>query len=49
MSVPFKNYLICHVVCHINMSDLMMNVQTCVTDNTYYTMLDVKSVCLNKL
>ena len=49
MSVPFKNYLICHVVCQINMSDLMMNVQTCVTDNTSYTMLYVRSVCLNKL
>ena len=26
-----------HVVCQINMSDLMMNVHTYVTDNTTYT------------
>ena len=39
MSVSFTNDVICHVVCQINMSDLMMNIQTCATDNTTYTML----------
>ena len=31
-----------HVVCQINMSDLMMNVNTCLTDNTTYVMLYVR-------
>ena len=34
-----------HVVCHTTMSDVMMNVHTCVTDNTIYTMLYVRSLC----
>ena len=34
-----------HVVCQITMSDVMMNVHTCVTDNTIYTMLCVRSLC----
>jgi len=46
MSVSFTNDVICHGVCQINMSDLMMNAQTCVTDNTSYTMFYVRSVCL---
>jgi len=29
------------------MSDLMMNVHTCVTDNTTYTMVYVRSPCQN--
>jgi hypothetical protein len=37
MSASFINEVICSVVYQINMSDLMMNVQICVTDNTYYT------------
>ena len=36
-----------HCVCEITMSDLMMNVHTCVTDNTTYTMLYVGSLCQN--
>jgi len=28
------------------MSDLMMNVHTCITDNNLYTTLYVKSLCL---
>ena len=35
-----------HVVCRINMSDVIINVQTYATDNTYYTMLFLRSVCL---
>jgi hypothetical protein len=35
-----------YVLCQINMSDLMMNVQTCVTDNTTNTLLYVRSVYL---
>jgi hypothetical protein len=30
-----------HVVCQITMSDLMMNVHTCFTDDTTYTMVYV--------
>jgi hypothetical protein len=41
MSVSFTNDVISHVVCQINMCDLMMNVQICVTENTSYTMLFV--------
>jgi len=36
-----------HVVCQINMSDLMLNVHTCVTDNTTYTLVYVISLFLN--
>ena len=32
-------------VCQISMSDLMMNVHTCVTDNTTGTMLFVRPIC----
>ena len=39
MSESFTNDVIYHVVCQINMSDLMMNIQTCATDNTTYIML----------
>jgi len=46
MSVSFTNDVICHVVCQIIMSDFMMNVQTCVADNTNYTMCYVRSLCL---
>ena len=35
-----------HVVCQINMSDLMMNVNTCLTDRTTYIMLYVRSIYL---
>ena len=35
-----------NVVCQITMSHLMMNVHTCVTDNTTYTILYVRSLCL---
>jgi hypothetical protein len=34
-------------VCHITMSDLMMNVHTCVTDNVTDTMLYGRSLCQN--
>ena len=44
MSVSFTNDVICHVVCQFNMSDLLMNVQTCVADNTTYTMVYVGSI-----
>jgi hypothetical protein len=33
-----------HVVCQIIMSDLMINIQTCVTEITTYTMLYVRSI-----
>jgi len=46
MSVSFSNDVIYHVVCQINMSDLMMNVHKCVTDYTTYTMFYVRSLCL---
>jgi hypothetical protein len=32
-------------VCQISMSDLMMNIHTCVTANTTYTMLYASSIC----
>ena len=34
-----------HVVCHITMTDLMMNVHTCFTDDTTYIMLYLRSIC----
>ena len=37
-----------HIVCQINMSDLMMNVHTCVSDSTTYTMAYVRCVCVIK-
>ena len=45
MSESFTNDVIYHVVCQINMSDLMMNTQTCATDNTTYIMLYFRSIC----
>ena len=36
--VTDKHYLH-HVVCQINMSDIIMNVHTCVTDNMMYVSL----------
>ena len=39
------NYLH-HEVYQITMSDFMMNVQTCVTDYTTYTMLYIRPLCL---
>ena len=45
MSVSFTNDVICHDVCQINMSDLTMNEQTCVVDDTTYTMVYVESIC----
>jgi hypothetical protein len=33
------------VVCHITMSDLMMNEHTSVTVNTIYTMVYLRSLC----
>jgi hypothetical protein len=37
------NYLE-HVVCQMTMPDLMMNVQTCITDNITYSMLYLRSL-----
>jgi hypothetical protein len=34
-----------HGVYHITMSDVMMNVHPCVTDNTIYTMVYIISLC----
>jgi hypothetical protein len=45
MSVLFTNDVIYHVVCQINMSDVMMNIQTCATDNTTYPLLYFRSIC----
>ena len=45
MSVSFINDVIYHDVCQVNMSDLMMNIQTCATDNTIYIMLYFRSIC----
>jgi hypothetical protein len=35
-------------VCDITMSNVMLNVHTCVTDKTTYTMLYVRSLCLTQ-
>ena len=37
-----------HFVCKIPMSDVMMNIHTCLTDTTTYTMLYVRSLCLTQ-
>jgi hypothetical protein len=37
-------YLTENTTCHITMTDLMMNVHTCFTDDTSYTMVYVRSV-----
>jgi len=34
-----------HDVCQITTLDIMMNVNTCATDNTSYTMVYVRSLC----
>ena len=41
----YWKYYLHHFVCQISMSDLMMNMHTCVTANTTYTMLYTRSVC----
>ena len=40
-------YVRFHGEYQITMSDLMMNVHTCVTDDTTYTMFYVRPLCLN--
>ena len=45
MSVSFTIDVICHVVCQISMSDLMMSVHIRFTDNNDYTMWYVRSIC----
>ena len=34
-----------HGVCHITLSDSMMNIHTCFSDNTGYALLYVRSLC----
>jgi hypothetical protein len=41
----YWKYYLHHCVCQISMSDLMMNIYTCVTAKTTYTMLYARSVC----
>ena len=43
--VCYCEHYLHHVVCQITMSDLTMNIHTCVTDNTTNTLLYVRSLC----
>jgi len=36
-----------YVVCQINMSELMMNVHTCSTDNSTYTRMTMPDLMMN--